>query len=99
MLQANVSKTAQNVKIEDYLLRRIGQARQRGNRKILFSSVCEQCRATTTKQRQRVPDKVKRYMDHFIAIGEIDGAEYDDRSVTVIIGKEAKKRTKKGAGA
>lgn len=83
LLQPPISKTVENLSIQDYLLRRIVYAKGRGSKKILYKTVAKECGITSTKQKQRLPDKIRRFMEHFISNGSIVGAEYDDTSVTV----------------
>ena len=83
LLQAPVSKTEQNLRIQFYLLERIARAKsQHGERKILYSTICDRADITAKKQRQRTPEKVKRYMEYFKECGEISGYTSDKESIT-----------------
>lgn len=65
------SSTPVNLAIENYLLVRIAHAKKRnGQRKILYSTVAVHA-AIPAGQTKRVPDKVCRYLDHFVKKGHI----------------------------
>ena len=66
LLQAPINKTNQNIAIQDYLIERIAHAKNgTGKKKILYATVYEKVGITSTKQRQRAPEKIHRYLDHF----------------------------------
>lgn len=68
LLESPISKTEENLAIEDYLLERIGHMKSsKGNaqRKILYKTLCARCKITKPKQIQRAPNKIWRYLDHF----------------------------------
>ena len=68
LLESPISKTEANLILEDYLLERIGHMKTaKGNvpKKILFKTVHTNCKITKAKQRQRTPDKIKRYLEHY----------------------------------
>lgn len=71
LLTTPLSKTSQNLSLEEYLIERIAHAK-RGNlsAKILYITVYEQV-GITGKQRQRTPDKIKRLMRHYQDCGFI----------------------------
>ena len=79
LLQSPISKTDANLMIDDYLIDRIAKMkRARTNRKqvitkILFSSINENCKRTTTKQKQRTPETVFRYLEYYKDCGFISG--------------------------
>lgn len=68
LLCSPVSKTEANLRIDDYLLQRILHMKnsEKLSRKILYSSLCDNCCITGSKQKFRVKDKVKRYLDHYV---------------------------------
>lgn len=66
LLESPVSKTDANLAIDDYLLERISHIKKgKANPKILYESLYEKCRITTKKQKQRTPEKIRRYLDHY----------------------------------
>lgn len=67
LLQAPVSKTDANLKIQDYLLERISKARNgKGHsEKILLKTLYERADIKTKKQIQRAPGKIEKYLKHF----------------------------------
>ena len=86
LLDSPISKTNGNLAIDDYLIERIARAKN-GKQpcKILYSTICKRANLTTPKQRQRVPETVKRYLDHYKKDGYIKG--YNDKDpdgVTII---------------
>lgn len=84
LLQSSISKTEGNLLIEDYLIERISRARIGGQpRRILYKTLYENARITTSKQRQRVPDKVRRYLEHYQKCGLISRFTMEDDGITV----------------
>ncbi len=72
LLETPVSKTDQNLLIQDYLLERIAHAktgRQPG--KILFDTLYKEAKVNTQKQRQRAGAKLKAILDHYVQCGHI----------------------------
>lgn len=84
LLASPVSKTELNLAIEDYLLERISHAKAgAGLARILYSSICNKANATTKKQQQRIPEKVKKYLMHYVECGFIDSFTEDANGVVV----------------
>ena len=72
VLQSPLNKTDGNLLIEDYLIERIARAKAgRQPKKILFSSLYEAAQITTKKQKERAPEKIKTYLEHYKACGLI----------------------------
>lgn len=72
MLQAPVNMTDANLLIADYLLERIGRAKRSGQScKILYDTLYEKAQIKTRSQKTRAPEKIKTYLDHYKACGEI----------------------------
>lgn len=73
LLQSPISKTDANLLIDDYLIERICTAARRGKRseKILLSTLYEHAGITTKKQKQRAPEKIGRYLEHYKSCGKI----------------------------
>lgn len=86
LLQAPISKTTQNIQIQDYLIERIAHAKGgSGKKKILFSTIYEKAGITTVKQRQRAPEKICRFLDHFKSCQYIAGYKMEKDGVTIIL--------------
>lgn len=72
VLQSPISKTDANLLIDDYLIERISRAKRSGQScKILYETIYENTQITTTKQKQRAPEKIKTYLEHYKACGLI----------------------------
>ena len=67
LLQAPLNKTEGNLGIEDYLLNRIAKAKNAGKKqeKILLETLYDRAGITTKKQKQRAPEKIKRYLEFY----------------------------------
>ena len=73
VLQSPISKTDANLLIDDYLIERIGRAKRGGTGcKILYDTLYENAQITTPKQRQRAPEKIKTYLEHYKSCGMIE---------------------------
>lgn len=73
LLESPVSKTDQNLIIDNYLIERISRAKRRKTNKVkmLYTTIFESCNITTVKQKQRAPEKIERYLTHYIKCGFI----------------------------
>lgn len=93
LLQAPISKTEANLRLEDYLLERIGHMKSKkfkAKRKMLFTTIYKRCNITgktekDRKERQRTPGKIRKYLDHYVKCGWIKGYTMDKDSVTIHI--------------
>ena len=88
LLESPISKTEENLAIEDYLLERIGHMKSsKGNaqRKILYKTLCSRCHITKPKQIQRAPNKICRYLDHFKKCKWIKDYETETDGVKIIL--------------
>lgn len=84
LLNSHVTMTDTNLAIEDYLLDRISHAKKgKGQSKILYRTICEKTGAVTIKQRQRLPEKVKEYLAHYVKCGYIASFAETSDGVTV----------------
>lgn len=74
VLESPISKTDENLRIDDYLIERIAHIKK-GNlsNKILFKTIFEKCDITEKKQKQRAKDKISRYLAHYAKTGFIKG--------------------------
>ena len=93
LLESPISKTDANLRLEDYLLERIGHMKNpkgKAPRKMLFSTIFEHCYITgktekDRKERQRTPEKIRKYLDHYKQCGFIKGYTMDKDSVTIAL--------------
>ena len=86
ILQSPISKTDNNLQIEEYLIERIAKAKKGSlSNKILISSIYEDANITDTKQKQRLPEKLIRYLDHYKKENFIKGYSMSSNSVTIDI--------------
>ena len=53
------------------------------SRKILLQAIYAKCNIENYKQRQRLPDKLKRVFDRYTEIGWINGYELTDKEIIV----------------
>lgn len=88
LLESPIKKTDANLLIDDYLLTRIAHMKRDGgtvSNKILYKSIYENCDIATTKQRQRAPEKIKKYLDHYKKCSDgIKGYRKEPDGVTII---------------
>lgn len=88
LLKSPISKTEDNLRLEDYLIDRISHMRknEKLSRKILFSKICEKCNITQKKQRQRLTPKIIKYLEHYITHDFIKDYEIDqDKNITITL--------------
>ena len=85
LLQSPVSKTEKNLTLDDYLLERIGHMKNdtKNPRKILLSTLYEKCNVTERKDRQRTPEKLRRFLEHYKKCGWITDFSIDDSAVHI----------------
>lgn len=93
LLESPVNKTEANLAIDDYLIERISHIKK-GNAqpKILYDTLYEKCRITTKKQRQRTPEKIKRYLDHYKSCKFIYDYEEETDGIYIFVSKAAKSK-------
>ena len=68
LLESPLSKTDANIRLEDYLIRRIARIKKDGSKtsnKILFETVFKNVGAATSMQRTRTRDKIKKLLEHY----------------------------------
>lgn len=93
---SEISKTADNLAIEDYLIERIAHIKSgRGNPRILYETLFEKANVKTKMQKQRAPEKIKKYLSHYKKTGFIDGYTADAKGVTIVF-TDKKEPEKKG---
>ena len=84
LLASPVSKTEANIAIEDCLLRRISHAKNgAGQSRILYEYIVKEAKVTGRSQQQRVPEKVRKYLQHYVACGFISNFTEDKSGVNV----------------
>lgn len=82
LLQSPVSKTDANIAIDDYLIERISHAKKGTQpKRILWETICENTGNTEKKQKQRLKEKVNRYMEHYKTCGFISSFSTDDKGI------------------
>lgn len=95
LLESPQSKTDANLRLEDYLLDRIGHmksAKSKAPRKMLYSTIFERCGITEKKQKQRAPAKIRAYLEYYKTVPDngtgqpwIAGFSEDSTGVTIIL--------------
>ena len=86
LLETPVSKTDQNLLIEDYLLERIAHAKKGTlSTKVLYETLYEEAQITTSKQRQRAWNKIQSILDHYVKCGHISGYKDEKDGVKLIL--------------
>ena len=76
LLESPINKTDANLMLEDYLIERISPLKREKSKapnKILYATLYKKCGITTSKQRSRTLEKIKRYLDHYKGCGYITG--------------------------
>lgn len=89
LLQSPVSKTDDNLRLEDYLLDRICRAARgktgKTQERILYKKLYEKAGITTTKQKLRAPGKIERYLEFYVSEGFIKSYTTDSDGLTVFL--------------
>lgn len=84
LLECPISKTDANLRIDDYLIERIAHIKNgRVKNRLLFATIYKQCGITEKKQRQRAPEKIRRYLDHYKKCGFIKDYSEEIDGVTI----------------
>ena len=100
LLQSPISKTDANLQIDDYLIERISKAKNPKNsrnrpkeERILYKTLYEHTGITTKKQKDRAPEKIRKYLEHYKKQGFISDFVMDDSpagGITVYWGRPVK---------
>ncbi len=53
------------------------------NRKILFDTIYREAGITTKKQKQRAPETIKKYLQHFVSCGYISAFKEEKDGITI----------------
>lgn len=87
LLQSPISKTNQNLMIDDYLIERIAHMKKdkKQTRKMLYSTIYRNCKITTQKQKERAPDKIWRYLEYYRECNHIKGFKKLADGVEIIL--------------
>lgn len=87
LLQSPISKTNANLALEDYLIERISHKKNEGAKKMrmLYATIFEEVHITTTKQKQRAPAKIKKYLDYYSEEGFIKNHKAQPDGVTIYL--------------
>lgn len=86
LLESPISKTDGNLRLEDYLLERIGHMKKGAAgtpRKMLYATIYEHCAIKTKKQRERAPGKIRQYLNHYKKCGWIKDYTESKEGVTI----------------
>ena len=86
LLKSPISKTDDNLRIDDFLLEYIAHLKKdrKLSSKITFDTICKACNATTKKQKQRLPKKIEEYLKHYTKCEWIIGYTMDDnKDITI----------------
>lgn len=86
LFESPISKTEANLLLEDYIFSRIARMRNstKISRTMLFETIYQKCSITTKKQRQRLPEKIERYLKHYISVGWIKAYKMTDKSIEIV---------------
>lgn len=86
VLDTPVSKTDQNIMIEDYLLDAIAAiGHGRRNSKVLFDTLYDATKITTKKQKQRAPEKVVKILEYYQKCGLIKNYIMENDGVNITV--------------
>lgn len=86
LLTLKMGKTAENLNIFDVLIDRIATIKSgHTNNKILYSYIYEHAKITTSKQRQRTPEKIRKILGHFKKCGHIKNYLESEDGITIIL--------------
>lgn len=86
LLQTPLSKTDQNLLIEDYLIDHIAAVKSgRRNPKVLYSTIYSNAGITTKLQRSRAPEKIRKLLNYWKECGHISGFTEEKDGITIKI--------------
>ena len=86
VLDSPISKTDDNLLLSDYLLMRISKMRNSKNitRTILLDTIYQRCCIETYKQKQRLPEKIERILNHYKELEWIKDFKLTEREIEII---------------
>ena len=92
LLQSPISKTDANLRIEDYLLERMSKDKnsKKNECRILFKTIYNHVGIadkpktnTERKQKQRAPEKIESYLEHYQQTGHISGYTMEKDGISI----------------
>ena len=86
VLDSPISKTDDNLLLSDYLLMRISKMRNSKyiTRTILLDTIYQRCCIETYKQKQRLPEKIERILNHYKELEWIKDFKLTEREIEII---------------
>lgn len=96
LLMGPVSKTEENIAIEDYLIQRISKARSGAlSSRILIKTICEKANIKSERQQRRVNEKIEKLLEYYTSCDYIAGYEIKAGYVDILFA-DKKAISKKG---
>lgn len=91
LFKSPINKTEANLRLEDYIISRIAGMKNntKKSRTILIDKIYQKCNITTKEQRQRLPEKIERYLKHYVSIGWIKTYKLTDKSIKIVTYKKS----------
>lgn len=86
LLDSPQSKTESNLRLEDYLLERISHMKSpksKAPRKMLYETIFAQCAINKPKERQRAPEKIRKYLNYYKKCGWIKNYTEEEDGITI----------------
>lgn len=88
LLNSPVSKTETNLRLDNYLISRIGRmknSKKKTSHKILYATIYKKCGINTQKQKHRAQEKIRKYLDHYKKTGWIKAYKEDANGITILL--------------
>jgi hypothetical protein len=87
LLKAPLDNTEGNIRLKYYFMENISHMKNnpKFSKKMLFDTICRNCKVTNRKQKERLPGKIKKILDHFVASDFIKGYKEDNNDITIIL--------------
>lgn len=86
LLETPLSKTNQNLALEDYLLEQIAHMKRGSvSNKMLYQTIYENAGITTAKQKTRAPEKIKKILEYYVKCKHIKSYDMKTDKDGVII--------------
>lgn len=91
LFKSPINKTEANLRLEDYIISRIAGMKNntKKSRTILIDKIYQKCNITTKEQRQRLPEKIERYLKHYVSVGWIKAYKLTDKSIKIVTYKKS----------
>ena len=86
VLESPLNKTEDNLLLSDYLLMRISKMRNSKyiTRTILLDTIYQKCCIETYKQKQRLPEKIEKILNHYKELEWIKDFQITEREIIII---------------